>query len=81
MQNRSGPPSPPEKVTKERAGIWWDSVVENVWKDTGGSQEETLSIEKFGGYKTELKERVHIRERLRNKVKKEDLLDIYGGLR
>ena len=36
-----------DKVTKGRAGIRWDSVVENVWKDTGGNQEEILSIEKF----------------------------------
>ena len=36
-----------EKVTKGRAGIRWDSVVEKVWKDVGGNQEEILSIEKF----------------------------------
>ena len=40
-----------EKVTKGRAGIRWDSVVEKVWKDIGGN-EEILSIEKFAGYKT-----------------------------
>ena len=44
-----------EKVTKKRAGIWWDSVVEKVRKDMGGSQENILSIEKFAGYKTEVK--------------------------
>ena len=37
-----------EKITKERAGIRWDSVVEKVWKDVGGNQGEVLSIEKFG---------------------------------
>ena len=37
------------KVTKGRAGIRWDSVVEKVWKNIGGNQEEMLSIEKFGG--------------------------------
>ena len=49
----------------------------------GGDQEEVLSIEKFGGYKTELKERIEERERLalRNKVNEEKHLDIYGGLR
>ena len=46
-----------EKVTKGRAGIRWDSVVDKVWKDIGRSQEEMLSVEKFGGYKTEVKER------------------------
>ena len=43
------------KVTKGRAGIRWDSVVEKVWKDIGGNQEEILSIETFAGYKTEVK--------------------------
>ena len=44
-----------EKVTKGRAEIRWDSVVEKVWKDVGGNQEEMLSTEKFGGYKTKVK--------------------------
>ena len=73
-----------EKVTKERAGIRWGSVVEEVWKDTRGNQEEILSIEKFAGYKTEVvKEKIEIRERLalRNKVKEEEHLEIYGRLR
>ena len=43
-----------EKVTKGRAETRWDSVVENVWTDRRGNQEEKLSIEKFAGYKTEL---------------------------
>ena len=49
----------------------------------GGAREEVLSIEKFGGYKTEVKERKGERERqaLRNKVKEETHLEIYGGLR
>ena len=34
-----------EKVTKGRAGIRWDSVVEKVWKDMGGNQEEIMPIE------------------------------------
>ena len=28
-----------EKVTKGRAGIRWDSVVEKVWKEIGGKHE------------------------------------------
>ena len=72
-----------EKVRKGRAGRRWDSVVEKVWKDIGGNQEGILSIEKFAGHKTELKERVERRQRLalRTKVKEEGNLEIYGGLR
>ena len=44
-----------EKTTKGRAGIRWQNVVETIRKDLGGDQEEILSIEKFGGYKTEVK--------------------------
>ena len=44
-----------EKRTKGQAGIRWDNVVEKIWKDLGGNQDEVLSIEKFGGYKTEVK--------------------------
>ena len=44
-----------EKITEERARIRWDNVVEKIWKDLGGDQEEVLSIEKFGGCKTEVK--------------------------
>ena len=47
-----------EKVTKERAGTRWDNVVEKISKDIGGEQEEALSIEKLGGYKAEVKERI-----------------------
>ena len=48
-----------EKLTKGRAGIRWDSVVEKAWKDIGGNQEEILqlSIDKFGWYETEAKEK------------------------
>ena len=51
----------------------WDNVVEKIRKDSGGGQDEALSIEKFGGYKTDVKERIEERERLalRNKVKEE----------
>ena len=44
-------PNPPEdrKIEKKK-------VVEKPWKELGGNQEDTLlSIEKFGGYKTEVK--------------------------
>ena len=47
-----------EKVIKGRAGTRWDSVVEKVWKDLGGNQEEILSIEEFGGFKTKVNERI-----------------------
>ena len=42
-----------------------------------------LSIDKFGGYKTGVKERIEERLILarRNKVKEEEHLEIYGGLR
>ena len=60
-----------EKITKRRSGIRWDSVVEKIWKDLGRDQQKVLSIDKFGGHKTEVKERIEERERLalRNKVK------------
>ena len=44
-----------EKATKGRAGTRWDSVVEKVWKDIGGNQEQILTTEKFAGCKTEVK--------------------------
>ena len=48
-----------------------------------GNQEEILSIEKFAGCKTEVKEKTEILERLalRIKVKEEEHLEIYGELR
>ena len=64
-----------EKVIKGRAGTRWDSVVEKVWKDIGGNQEQILTTEKFAGCKTEVKGRIDVRRRLlllialRNKVK------------
>ena len=45
-----------EIITKRRAGIRRDNVVKIIWKDLGGDQEEVLSIDKFGGCKTEVKE-------------------------
>ena len=43
-----------EKITKGR--IRWDNVVEKIWQDLGGDQEEVVSIEEFGGYKTVVQE-------------------------
>ena len=36
------------------------SVVEKVWKDREGNQEEILSIDNFAGYKTEVIEMIEI---------------------
>ena len=47
-----------EKITKGRAGIRWDNVVEKIRKDLGGDQEKVLSIEKFGGFKTEVEKKI-----------------------
>ena len=72
-----------EKIAKERAGIRWDNVVDIILNTLGGDQEEILSIDKFGGFKTEVKEVIEERGRLalRNKVKQGKHLEIYGGLR
>ena len=70
-----------ESNEKARAGIRWESVFEKVWKDLGGNHEEILSVEKFGGYKTEVKETIEIWEMLalRSKVKEEEhLRDLRG---
>ena len=44
-----------EKVSKWRAGIREDNVVNEVWEDIRGKQEEVLSMDKFGGYKTQVR--------------------------
>ena len=61
----------------------WDNVVENIWKDIGRNQEEILSIEKLAGYKTYLKARIEIWERLAlgNTAKDEEHLEIYEGVK
>ena len=72
-----------EKITKRRAGIRWDNVVEKVCKDLGGDQEEVLSIENFDRYNTEVTEKMSemgILD-LRNEVKTEKHFEIYGELR
>ena len=33
-------------------GVTWDSVVEKAWKDKGEKQEQTMSAETFGRYRT-----------------------------
>ena len=40
------------EVAKRRAGIRWDSVAGKVWKYREGNQEEVMSEDKFGRYKT-----------------------------
>ena len=52
-----------EKITKGRGGIRWDNAVEKMWKESG-DEEDIRSIEKFDGYKTEVKKRVEERDRL-----------------
>ena len=61
-----------EKTAKGRAGIRWDNVVGKIWNGLG-DREEVLSTDKFGGYETEVKERIEERERLalRNSMKAE----------
>ena len=63
------------ELTKGRAAVRWDSVVEKVWKDLGGEQ--------FGGYKAEVKDVTQESERLalRKKVKEEKNYETYRGLR
>ena len=51
-----------EEVTKGRAGIRWGSVVEKVRKDVGGTQEEILSIEKYGGVEDRSKRKDRMQE-------------------
>ena len=58
-----------EKATTRRAGISWDSVVEKVWRGIGGNQEDMQSINKFGGYKTEVKERIEQAKGWRQEIK------------
>ena len=72
-----------EKITKGQARIGWDNVVEKIWKDLGGDQEEVLSTDNFGGYKTEVEDIVEERERqaLSNKVKEEKHSEIHGGFK
>ena len=52
------------EVTNGGAATRWDIVVNNAWKEIRGNQEQILSMEKFGGHKTEVKEKIERRERL-----------------
>ena len=66
-----------EKVTIGRAGVRWDSAVEKARKGIGGNQEDMVSADTFGRYKTESEERTETGGRLalRNKVKPEKGMD------
>ena len=72
-----------EKRTKGKAGIRWDKVVENIWKEIGGNKNEIMSIEDVGEYKTKVDDMIELREMKspRQKVEEEEHLKIYGGLR
>ena len=72
-----------QQVTKGRAGMRWDSVVDKVWKDIGGNQEEILlSIrEVWGGYKTEVREVKATRSSKKQGQGGGTLLDICGGFK
>ena len=50
--------------SNERASwnkVGYCSLVEKVLKDIEGNREEIMCIEKFGGYKPEVKEKIEIR--------------------
>ena len=67
-----------------QAGIRWDGVVEKVWKDIEGNQEDMMSAENLGRYKTEVEERIERSERLalRNKEESEKhSVNIWGNKR
>ena len=68
------------KETTGRDKVRWYRVVERVWKDIEGNQEEILATGRFAGYKTKVKEIIEIRERpaLRNKVEEENTLRYTG---
>ena len=73
-----------EKRTKGKAGIRWDKVVENIWKEIGRNKKEIImSIEDVGEYKTKVSDMIEIREKkaLKQKMDEEEHLEIYGGLR
>ena len=55
-----------KKVTR-RAGQRWDGVVEKVWKDIAGNQEEMLSRREVWGVQDRSKQRMEIREKASTK--------------
>ena len=62
-----------KKRTKGKAGIRWDKVLENVWKEIRGNKKEIMSLEDVGEYKTKVGDMIELRERksLRQKVDEE----------
>ena len=73
-----------EEVTKVRAGIRWDTVVEKVWKDRGGKQQEVMSVlREVCGVQGWSKRMIDTRERLTptNKVKEEQHLRFLLGVK
>ena len=71
-----------KKMMKGKAGIRWDKVVENVWKDIGGNKKDILSIEDVGKYKAKVGDMIELRERksLSQRANEEEHIKIYGGL-
>ena len=73
-----------EKVTKGRAGVRWDNVVDTVWKEVPGRRKprrHTVHWEDWG-FKTEVKERIEMSESLALKRRwKGEHLEIYTRLR
>lgn len=69
-----------KKMTKEQGGIRWGSVIERVWKGTGGTEGEIISIGARGEHKTKVRGMIEIREEeaLRWKVDEEECLRYKG---
>ena len=70
------------KVTRGRAGIRWDNVVDKIWKGLGGDQEEGTLHRKVWGVQDR---NIRINSSkgkalaLRKKVNDEGHLEIYRG--
>ena len=73
------------RSNKERAGVRWDGVDEKVRNYIGGNQEEMLSAEKLGGVQGKSRRTGRKQGKataaLRNELKSDELLEIYGGLK
>ena len=51
-----------KKRTKGKAGIRWDKVVENIWKEIGGNKKDIImSIEDGEEYKTKVSNMIELR--------------------
>ena len=72
-----------ENNKRARARIRRENVVDKIRNALGGDQEDILSTEKFGGYRTQVNEIIEERETLalRINVKEEKHLEVYGELR